>query len=111
MAPRQRDTSLGHGVYYAPDDYVGIGRRLVILVVDSLVLAVFLSLLIVIWIVIRGRPPILITLAIFLTAWIYTVFFKQPPRRTVGMWLTGCRIVNLQGDRPSLFAFTLRSLL
>ena len=111
MALRQRDTSFGQGVYYAADDYIGIGRRIVILFVDALVLAMLLGILVVAWIVIRGWPPILLTILIFSVAWLYVVFFKQSPRRTVGLWLTGCRVVNLQGNKPSLYALTVRSLL
>ena len=36
-----RDTSLGVGVYFALDDYVGILRRVVIMFVDLIVLITF----------------------------------------------------------------------
>jgi uncharacterized RDD family membrane protein YckC len=111
MATRKRDTSLGSGVYYAANDYVGIGRRLIILIVDGIVLAFLLLAFVVIWAVLGGGPPIIFTAAVFATAWVYAVLFKRSPLRTVGYWLTGCRLVTLQGERPSLFALTFRSVL
>jgi len=111
MPPRRRDTSMGSGVYYAPNDYVGIGRRLLIFIVDGIVLAVALFCLLFMWAVIGGGPPFLLTVLIIATLWTYSVLFKRAPLRTVGYWLTGCRLVSLQGQRPPLFALTLRSLL
>jgi len=110
MAARRRDTSLGNGVYYAADDYVGIGRRLLIFLVDAIVLVIALFCVLFVWAIV-GSPPFILILVAIATSWIYTVLFKRAPLRTVGYWLTGCRIVNLQGGRPSLFALTLRSLL
>lgn len=111
MATQQRDTSLGRGVYYAADDYVGIGRRLIIFVVDGFVLLGALFCFLVFWIAIGGGPPPIFTAAVLGITWLYAVLFKRSPLRTVGYWLTGCRLVNLQGQRPSLFALTFRSLL
>jgi uncharacterized RDD family membrane protein YckC len=111
VPPRQRDTSLGKGVYYAPGDYVGIGRRFIIFLVDGLVLGAILFCLVVIWILVRTGPPVIFTVAVFAATWLYAVPCKRSPLRTVGYWLTGCRLVNLQGRPPSLFALTVRSLL
>jgi uncharacterized RDD family membrane protein YckC len=110
MATRQRDTSLGHGVYYAPHDYVGIGRRFVILLVDSFVLAVVITCVAIVCVLIGGPPLLFITASIGVF-WSYEVVLKRSAMRTVGYRLTGSRIVNLQGERPSLFALTFRSLL
>jgi hypothetical protein len=57
MAMRQRDNSLGSGVYYAADDYVGIGRRLVIYLVDGVVLSALLIGTLILWVLIGGGPP------------------------------------------------------
>jgi uncharacterized RDD family membrane protein YckC len=111
MAIRQRDTSLGMGVFYAPDDYVGLGRRFIILVVDSLVLAFMMTCLAIVWLILLGGPPAGFTIASIGVFWIYEVVLKRSTTRTVGYRLTRCRIVNLQGQRPSLFALTFRSLL
>jgi uncharacterized RDD family membrane protein YckC len=43
--------------------------------------------------------------------WIYEVVLKRSAMRTIGYRLTGCRIVNLQGQPPSLFALTFRAFL
>ncbi len=111
MAARKRDTSLGKGVYYAPDDYAGMGRRVLIFLIDLTVLSLLLVAVVVGWIVIRGRPPIVLTLTILAGTWFYVVACKRTPLRTVGYWLLGCRLVDLQGQTPSLFALTVRSLL
>jgi uncharacterized RDD family membrane protein YckC len=110
MASRQRDTSLGTGVYFDAADYVGIGRRIVILLVDSLVLAVLFAIFTLVWLFVGG-PPIAFAIGVFAIFWVYEVVLKRSTVRTVGYRLTGCRIVNLQGERPSLFALTFRSLL
>jgi uncharacterized RDD family membrane protein YckC len=111
MAIRQRDTSLGTGVFYHPDDYVGIGRRFVVLIVDSLVLAVAMACFVIVWVVVIDGPPLLFTVGIFAVFWVYEVPLKRSALRTVGYRLAGCRIVNLRGEPPSLFALTFRSLL
>src|SRR5688572_27505650 len=110
MPTRQRDTSLGQGVFYAPGDYVGIGRRFIILLVDSFVLAVLITCVAIVCLLI-GAPPVLFMIASIGVFWIYEVILKRSPMRTIGYRLTGCRIVNLQGERPSLFALTFRSVL
>jgi uncharacterized RDD family membrane protein YckC len=46
-----------------------------------------------------------------LIVWGYVVLLKPTRLRTVGYRVAGCRIVNLQGERPSVFRMTFRSLL
>jgi uncharacterized RDD family membrane protein YckC len=111
MAIRQRDTSLGTGVFYAQGDYVGIRRRFLIILVDSFVLAVMFSGLATVWLGVIGGPPMVFTTATIALFWTYEVVLKRSSWRTVGYRLTGCRIVNLQGQSPSLFALTFRSML
>jgi uncharacterized RDD family membrane protein YckC len=109
-ATRHRDTSLGTGVFYAAGDYVGMGRRIVILIIDSLVLAILLFCVTIALALIRANALVSIA-AIFGTFWAYEAVLKRSAMRTLGYRLTGSRIVNLQGQRPSLFALTFRSLL
>ena len=98
MATRQRDTSLGRGVFYAPDDYVGMGRRFIILLVDSFVLAVLFAGLAIVWLVVGGGPPVVFTIATIGVFWWYEVILKRSPTRTVGYRLARCRIaVRLNG--------------
>ena len=110
MATRQRDTSLGKGVYYARGDYVGIGRRFIILVVDAFVLGVMITCLAIVLRLIGG-PPAVLTIGSIGIFWLYEVVLKRSTTRTLGYRLTRCRIVNLRGQRPSLFALTFRALL
>jgi uncharacterized RDD family membrane protein YckC len=111
MAVRQRDTSLGSGVYFAPDDYVGIGRRIIIFLVDALVLATALFFLATLWSIVLGRFQGVLMVTALLLVWLYEVVLKRSDFRTVGYRLAGCRIVDLHGQRPSLFALTFRWLL
>jgi uncharacterized RDD family membrane protein YckC len=111
MAIRQRDTSLGTGVFYDAADYVGMGRRFIIMVVDSFVLSVLMASFTLLWALVIDGPPMVFAAGVFAIFWAYEVVLKRSTLRTVGYRLTGCRIVNLQGERPSLFALTFRSLL
>ena len=65
----------------------------------------------IVWLILLGGPPVGFTIASFGIFWIYEVVLKRSTIRTLGYRLTGCRIVNLQGQRPSLFALTFRALL
>jgi len=88
-----------------------MGRRFIILLVDSLVLAVMILCLAIVWLILLGGPPAGFTIASIGVFWLYEVVLKRSSMRTVGYRLTRCRIVNLQGQRPSLFALTFRALL
>jgi uncharacterized RDD family membrane protein YckC len=109
MAPKPIDRSLGDGVYYAASDYVGRWRRLVIAIVDSLVL-LFVWVLIGIAGQLVGLPGVIVPLGIAFVWW-YEVPLKRSRYRTLGYWLTGCKIVNLRGEPPSLAMLTFRALL
>jgi uncharacterized RDD family membrane protein YckC len=74
-------------------------------------LAVLIASLTLLWLLVINGPPIAFVAAVFAVFWAYEVVLKRSTVRTVGYRLTGCRIVNLQGERPSLFALTFRSLL
>jgi len=108
MPTRKHDSSLGNGVYYAPDDYVGIMRRMLVYVVDGFVL---LCLLIVFVFVSADRLGDWVLLGCLLITWGYVVVLKPSKLRTVGYRVADCRIVNLQGERPSVLRMTFRSLL
>lgn len=116
MSAVQRDRSLGEGVYFAPADYVGLRRRLVIFVVDGAVLV--------------GLMFVIAFLSLFVfedysedssgerlfwiwysCVWLYLTVIKASPIRTVGYWVTGTRILTLRGTRPSVFRMTYRLLL
>jgi uncharacterized RDD family membrane protein YckC len=108
MSTGQPDRSLGSGVYFAPADYIGFGPRLVILAVDSVVLLVTLMLLTAIWFIGFGGGDAMLFYVFCLVTWLYLVPLKRSRFRTLGYRLTGSRLVTLQGNRPSLFAITMR---
>lgn len=107
MTTRTRDTSLGVGVYFAPEDYVGILRRAVIVVVDLAVLVLLFFAVAVLGGVLNGT----LTLVYLFCVWAYLTVVKASRIRTVGYRLTGARILNLRGTRPSVFRMTFRLLL
>ena len=108
MPPRKRDTSLGRGVYYASDDYIGIVRRIVVYAVDGFVLLCLLTLFVALA---MDHLEEWIPLWCLLIVWGYVVVLKPSRLRTVGYRVVGCRIVNLKGERPSIFRMTMRSML
>ncbi len=106
-----KDHSLGEGVYYAANDYIGVLRRIAILAIDFTVL--FFLGFIVEWV--TTEPLDDPTDAFFFShvalVWTYLTILKPSKVRTVGYWLTGSRIVNLRGQRPSILRMTFRLLL
>src|SRR4051812_47615384 len=111
MTPRMQDRSLGDGVYYAPNDYVGFAPRLVILLVDGLFLAAMLSLSALLWSSTMGEYTTTFNLLTVAFIWLYTTPLKRSNLRTLGYRLMGCKLVSLKGTRPSLLLLTFRSLL
>jgi hypothetical protein len=111
MPPRKRDTSLAQGVYFASDDYVGIMRRVVILVVDLAVLITVLILFDTLYIAIARDFSDTFIITYLICVWAYLTVLKASRIRTVGYWLTGSRILNLRGRRPSIIRMTFRLLL
>lgn len=109
MAQKPIDRSLGDGVYYAASDYIGRWRRIVIAIVDSLAL-LFAWMVIVTTGQLLGVPGIFVLVALTFVWW-YEVPLKRSRFRTLGYWLTGCKIVNLRGERPSLAMLTFRALM
>jgi len=110
MIQPQRDRSLGDGVYFAPTDYIGISRRIMILCVDTVMLFVLGLALSSVWSHLFGDPQGFIG-ALAVTIWLYMVPLKRSSWRTLGYQLAGAKLVNLKGERPALWLLTLRSLL
>lgn len=111
MKPRKRDRSLGDGVYFAADHYIGLGPRILILIVDSIALATIAWLIAFIWLNVMGDYDRVFACTVTLAIWLYLVPLKRSQTRTVGYRLTGVKLVTLKGQRPSLFMLTFRSLL
>lgn len=110
MLQLRRDRSLGDGVYFAADDYIGVGRRLLIVCVDTVVLGLMVWGLSSVWFHLLGNYEMFFGVVV-LAVWLYLVLLKRSAWRTVGYQLAGAKLVNLQGARPALWLLTLRSLL
>lgn len=111
MVIRKRDNSLGRGVYFAPGDYVGTMRRIVILVVDLGVLLGMYLVLATLFMMISGELNTSFKLIYLLCVWAYLTILKASRIRTLGYRLTGSQIINLRGKKPSIVRMTFRLLL
>lgn len=116
MSAVQRDHSLGEGVYFAPEDYIGFLRRIVIFMVDAAVLVglmfafAFLSVFVFDDYFADESGESLFWIWYFFV-WVYLTILKASRIRTVGYWVTGARILTLRGTKPSVFRMTYRFLL
>src|SRR3954454_23171995 len=99
---------LGKGIYFARQNYAGFMRRMVIIGVDLLVILLVGMIMLVIWGGVQGPVPILAWLG---SAYFYLTLLRGSRLRTLGYILTGVRVVNLKGNRPSFFWMNLRLLL
>ncbi|MCR9234446.1 MAG: RDD family protein [bacterium] len=116
MAGVSRDRSLGDGVYFAPEDYIGLRRRVVIFLVDATVLLGVLFALAFFSLFLSedyvdeesGKG---LSWIWFACIWFYLTVIKASRLRTVGYWVTGARIITLRGTKPSVWRMTYRALL
>ncbi|HCO26192.1 MAG: hypothetical protein CME31_04545 [Gimesia sp.] len=111
MAGARRDCSLGEGVYFSPEDYIGFRRRLVIWLVDLIVVCMLGALIKFVSVDLTDDQDMTPDFVWQFCAWAYLTVLRSSPVRTVGYWVTGARIVTLQGTRPSVFRMTYRLLL
>jgi uncharacterized RDD family membrane protein YckC len=105
--------SLEYGVYYASSDYIGVWRRFCIDLVDVVVACTasiaFSAVLILL--LSNGDQLAFGLLVVWSSVWFgYFVLLKRSRLRTVGYVLAGARIVNLQGDTPSVPSLVIRML-
>lgn len=111
------DNSLGDADYYDPRDYVGIGRRLIVLLVDSVVLillgvAVWMLFLGLILLgMVQSDPSGLFWIFYLAVIWVYLGPLKRSSFGTVGYHLLGIRLVSAKGGSPSLLTMTMRMLM
>ncbi len=116
MKTRKRDHSLGDGVYYADGDYMGIGRRIVIICVDLTVIVLGgIALACVLATVFTGvseraamRAELYGWLFYLALVAAYMTVIKASRIRTVGYRVAGTKIVDLRGRRPSIFRMLFR---
>ncbi len=121
------DSGTKDGVYHKIEDYGSLLRRLLAIAAD-LVLLILLSLLIAwIWSFFAEAPELdsafkygwlsmaFISPGYFwcclFVSYIYMTVVKASKLRTVGYRITGLRVVNLHGMRPSIFQMTWRFIL
>ena len=105
------DQSMGDGVYYGADQYVGFGRRFAIFLIDGIVLFAALVAASTAWIFAFDVEHFgMLCLADAVLAWAYLVPLKRSRLRTLGYRLTRARLVTLRGERPSLFMLSFREL-
>jgi hypothetical protein len=90
-------------VYYRAEDHLGVARRLVIDLVDTVVaLAMWLAVSLLLSFAPRVLP--LASLLVWIPWILYFVILKGSRFRTLGYVLAGARIVNFRGERPSRLA-------
>ena len=84
-------------LYYRPEDYLGVMRRLLIDFVDTgVALTISLILSFVTWLI----APVVIPF-VWIAVWIsYFVLLKGSRFRTLGYVLAGAKIVDFSGQRP-----------
>ncbi|WP_339736293.1 RDD family protein [uncultured Gimesia sp.] len=116
MPAVQRDRSLGEGVYFAPEDYIGFRRRIVIYVVDGAVLVGLMFAILFLTLFFfddysDDDPTDSVFWIWVFFIWLYLTVLKASRVRTVGYWITGARILTLRGTKPSVFRMTYRLLL
>jgi uncharacterized RDD family membrane protein YckC len=104
-------TETEHGFYYAATDYIGVGRRFAIDLIDAFV-AVLVSIVasVVVFMILPSAIVPGMVFAAWVVVWIsYFVALKRSLRfRTLGYVVTGAEIVSLHGKRPSAAALLLR---
>lgn len=111
MAIQQRDHSLGSGVYFAPEHYLGFGPRVIIFIVDAVALGTLMWVVAFAWLNMFGDYDELFLIAAGAMIWLYVVWLKRTEFRTIGYRLVNAKLVTLRGKRPSLLMLTFRSLL
>ena len=111
------DNSLGDADYYDPKDYVGIGKRMLVMFVDAFVIFV---LGIILWLpclllIMSGNlesdPSGLFWLIYLALVWIYLAPIKRSTFGTIGYKLLGIKLVAAKGGRPSLISMTMRMMM
>jgi uncharacterized RDD family membrane protein YckC len=115
MPTRHRDHSLGEGVFFAPEEYAGVGRRILIVLVDSMVIVcATIALAVLLFLAsdyIGERTCFYCWVLHLILVWAYLTVIKTSRIRTVGYWVAGTKIIDLNGKRPSLVRMTFRLML
>ena len=114
MKGQSKSEGLGPGVYYAREAYATLLTRCIIVAVDFGVVLFGGAILQAACYEFtpQGHDPARWFLGSWVaTAYVYLVFIEASSIGTLGMILTGMKIVNLNGERPSFLRMTFRLLL
>ena len=102
------------GVYFSRNDYAGLWRRLIVDLVDFTFLLVGVVVIAVVsaFVVPPGAQafPHVLLWSWVAFGFIYLVLLKRSRFGTLGYYLGDIRIVNIQGERPSIWALTIRAM-
>lgn len=108
------DLEENFGVIFDKEEYAGFIKRVVIAVVDLIfILVVLAAVLFISNNFISNKESFLnfnFVFFIFFSIW-YLALVKRSKIRTIGYILTGVKIVNLKGEKPSIFKMILRASL
>jgi uncharacterized RDD family membrane protein YckC len=97
------------GVYFAPEDVAGLGRRVFVLAIDVLVVMLVCTPVVGVGFD-AGFPPLAVNATAFFLAWVYLAALKVTKFPTLGYRLANVQLVDLQGNRVSLWRSTCRFL-
>lgn len=106
---KNRQEQAETGVYYAPEDLVGLGGRMLILGIDALVILLILSITIYLGEHLAQSAEIH-HLILYIIGWTYLAGFQAAGLSTLGYRLAKAELVDFDGKRPSLWQCTLRVL-
>lgn len=102
------------GVYYRPGDYAGLGRRIVIAFVDMAILIALIMAIPAGLMELDLEPEAMANITfitLLVITFLYLVVLKRSKIGTVGYLVTGVKIVDLKGERPSVSKMIFRVLL
>jgi uncharacterized RDD family membrane protein YckC len=105
---------LGHGVFYERDAYADLLKRFAIIAIDlGVIIAVGAALFVFFIVLVENDDDAYVAFlwSWFLVIYAYLVFAEASNIGTLGFLVTGMKIVNLKGERPSFVRMTFRLLL
>ena len=100
------------GVYYDPSAYAGLGRRLLILLTDMIGFILLMALMLFPFMYLPESDVTAhaITISLIVLSLLYFAILKRTSIGTLGYIITGVRIVDLTGNKPSIGRMLFRTL-
>ena len=102
------------GVIYEKNDYAGLIKRIIIAVVDLLIILIVMSTVLYVSDYMINDETTYIKfnfIFFFVFSICYLALLKRSKIRTLGYILTGVKIVDLKGNKPSIFNMVFRTIL